>query len=178
MIQFTMVRPSKTMAKVVGLVFRILVLLNCQLPTSIIFRTLQLMICCNGYWQFRTVIIWRTRPTTLAVIIKFNAARSSKALAKAVCLFLRVVVLSNCQLSKAIIYGMRQLIGGNWYWQFRRTRNPQNKTNTFSCCYLIIMAQSSKATAEVVGLVLRVSCPLKLSVLYVYHIRNAPIDWQ
>ena len=40
-----------------------------------------------------------------------------------------------------------------------------------------IMAQPSKATAEVVGLVLRVSCPLKLSVLYVYHIRNAPIDW-
>ena len=66
-IRFVTSRPSKAMAKVVGLVLWVIVLLNYQFYTSIIFRTRQLMIGGNGYWQFRTMLIQITRPTTLAV---------------------------------------------------------------------------------------------------------------
>ena len=135
-IQFTMARPKKATAKVVGIVLRVIVISNCQFSMSIIFITLQ-MIGGNRDWNFRRMIIRRTRPTTLAVIIQFNTAWPSEETSKAICLVLRVLVLLNFQFSTVIIHGIRRLIGGNGDWKFMRSRNTHKKTDNFSRYYPI-----------------------------------------
>ena len=112
-----------------GLILRLIILLNYQFYADIISGTRQL-IGGIGDWQFRRTITLKTRtwiriPTISFIIIQLTTAWPSKAMTEVVCHVLRVLVLLNCQFFLAIISGMLQLSSSNGHWQFRMTRNEE-----------------------------------------------------
>ena len=119
----------------------------------------------------------KKRPTTSSVIIQFTMARPSKATAKVVGIVLHIIIVLNCQYPLPPINWVSLNIPEVDDLQFKRIRTQRTRPTTLAVALLGRAMVNCIMTEEVVGLFLWVSCPLELSVLHVYHLRNASIYW-